>query len=247
MPKRLSPRSQTRFAGHEPRGARVILPETHHAHANGTTMFPDRVFHASLLKRVLKSGHNSKKTGKIVEKGDWMGMQIYTLTLEERRTCSSSCLTWDRCYGNNMHYAERIIADSVFQDRLWRELQELDAQDTPGFVVRLHVLGDFFSVEYVNLWARALVTFDGLRIWGYTGREPDSPIGLAILELNKHFADRVRIRFSGFEVGGLGALVIPDASHSRHVICPAELKATTCCGTCAFCWTSDKTIEFLEH
>lgn len=238
---------QARHAAYKPKGARVKLAETHRASVKGETIFPSRVFHASVVKNVLKSGNNSRKTGKMVEKGAWKGFPIYTLTLEERATCSRACKTWDRCYGNNMQYADRIMQDDVFEMRLVRELHALQAEFPAGFVVRLHVLGDFYSVEYVDLWKHALDCLPALRIWGYTGREPDSDIGMAILGLNVFYPERIRIRFSGFDIGGMGSLVISDETASKHTICPAQLEKTAVCATCAFCWTANGVVEFLEH
>lgn len=238
---------QARFASNKPKGARVILADNHRASVEATTLFPTRVFHASTLPRLLKSGHNSPKTGKMVEKGLWAGCPIYTLTLEERATCSRECLTWDRCYGKNMRYAERIINDEAFEKRLWQELHSYNYQHPEGFVVRLHVLGDFYDCQYVRLWMDALEAFPGLKIWGYTGRGTQSDIGIELMRMNKTYPERCRIRFSGTAMGGFGSLVIKSEAESNHVICPAQTDKTACCATCAFCWTSNQTVEFLEH
>jgi hypothetical protein len=240
-------RDQARFPSTKPKGSRIVLAETHKAIVNSETLFPTRVFHATQVKRILKSGHNSPKTGRCVEKGAWTGADIYTLTLEERHTCSPTCLTWSNCYGNNMQYAERIMNDPVFESRLWAELQALQDRHPDGFVTRLHILGDFYSVPYVVLWRDALLAFSALRIFGYTGRPRQSEIGLALAALNREFPERCRIRFSGTADGGEGSLVIKSEAESRHVICPAQTDKTACCATCAFCWTSSKTVEFLEH
>jgi len=45
------------------------------------------------------------------------------------------------------------------------------ADDHPlGFAVRLHELGDFYSVEYVGLWLQLLERHPALHIWGYSAR-----------------------------------------------------------------------------
>ena len=54
--------------------------------------------------------------------------------------------------------------------RLEREIEVLDVRHGGGFVVRLHVLGDFYSVEYVGLWRRLLRQYPTLRVFGYTAR-----------------------------------------------------------------------------
>ena len=40
------------------------------------------------------------------------------------------------------------------------------------FRFRLHLLGDFWSVEYVRLWLRLLDMFPNLFVFGYTHRKP---------------------------------------------------------------------------
>jgi hypothetical protein len=137
------------------------------------------VIPAAKLPRLLKSGMNSRKIGKIVAKGPWKGFPIFTLTLEERATCPRSCQQWANCYGNNMHFAQRISDDGTLTRRLWGELAALGAENPEGFLVRLHVLGDFYSEEYVAFWRAALEEFPQLRIFGFTARIPPDPIGVA--------------------------------------------------------------------
>ena len=40
---------------------------------------------------ILKIGSNNDKLGGLIEKGIWAGLPIYSLTLEERKTCPTSC------------------------------------------------------------------------------------------------------------------------------------------------------------
>jgi len=175
-------------------------------------------------------------------------MPLYTLTLEERATCPSTCTEWLTCYGNNMHFARRHIAGEALEDRLWQELKQLDAMHPAGFVVRLHILGDFYSEAYVDLWAHALERFTALRVFGFTARDPDAcEIGSAVYAMNVAEPDRCRIRFSGAALGGMGSLVIETRDESSHVACPAQHGATDCCATCGLCWTMDRVVEFVRH
>lgn len=210
-------------------------------------MFPSTVVASAASPRLLVSGMNSRKTGRIVDKGRWRGSPIYTLTLEERATCPVTCEQWRSCYGNNMHYARRHRADDGFEAKLIAELRALAVAHPDGFVVRLHILGDFYSVDYVQFWAAALDELPALRVFGYTAREITSAIGAEILKMTGRPDGRCWIRFSGLRAGPLGAIVIDDASQSRSVICPAQTGATDCCATCGICWASAHTIEFLRH
>jgi len=53
--------------------------------------------------------------------------------------------------------------------KLDREIQELTDKHKEGIVIRLHVLGDFMTVDYVNFWEKMLFDFPTLCIFGYTG------------------------------------------------------------------------------
>lgn len=238
-----------RFGNHQVTGhSRTRLRLDHPAATDGRTIFPSRVFSASARDRVLKSGMNSSKIGRMVVKGRWRGMPIYTLTLEERATCPRSCREWLTCYGNNMHLAERFRADGEFIVHLWSELLRLQRRHAEGFVVRLHVLGDFFSEGYVALWATALEQLPALRAFGFTARHPNlDPIGRALWTLTEQHWDRFAIRFSGRDAPDMGAVVIGADDKAQHIICPAQQNKTDCCGTCGLCWHSKKTINFLRH
>jgi hypothetical protein len=74
----------------------------------------------------------------------------------------------------------------------------LDIDHLNGFAVRLHNLGDFYSVEYVGLWRRLLERHSALHVWGYTARWQikDDPIAAALVSLVECQSDRFAIRFS---------------------------------------------------
>ena len=238
----------------ERRGGPVTLKPEHPAIREARTLFPSTVVSAANSPRLLVEGRNSRKVGSRVTKGAWKGMPIFTLTLEERATCPSTCEQWHACYGNNMHMARRHRLDINLITRLFREIAEKSMQHPDGFVVRAHILGDFGSpdneelaLRYVDMWRYAFSRFSALRMFTYTAHAPYTDIGMAIRQLNIEFPDRCRIRFSGHELGGEGAVVIDSLAESRHVVCPAQTDQTDCCATCALCWSMDYTVEFLRH
>jgi hypothetical protein len=234
-----------RFGSVDPSGAGVALSALHPAHRSGRTLFPSRVFDPDEVRRVLKDGHQSRKIGKTAMKGLRRGWPIFTLTLEERATCPRTCLAWAICYGNNMQAAERIVAGPALERQLWDELAALQDGHPRGFMIRLHILGDFYSSDYVALWKRALAAFPALHVFGFTARDQEAdPIGRAVLALAMADWDRFAIRFSG-AAGGRWASRIggdPDA-----IACPAQTGKTECCATCAMCWQSDRSISFIAH
>ena len=217
----------------------------------GRTIYPKSVIDASDALNVLKSGVNAAKIGGLILKGKWKGYPIFTLTLEERATCPTSCHSWRSCYGNHSHWAERLKPNKSLLDRLERELGSLASKYRGGFAVRLHVLGDFFSVDYVKFWERMLDAHPALHIFGFTARwqYQDDPIAAAIVDLAQKDWSRFVIRFSNAPVGLLSTKTIehPFQKPKDAVICPAQLGKTESCSTCAFCWQSRKRVAFIQH
>ena len=138
-----------------------------------------------------------------------------------------------------MRFAHRIGADDpdLLMLRLNDELEHLSKVHPEGFVIRLHVLGDFFSIDYVEFWANALRAYPMLHLFGYTHRTGE--IGEAIA---KHLQnDRAWIRFSD-RGGDMSANV-----GGEGIICPEQTGKTASCLTCGLCWTTTKAIAFIEH
>lgn len=159
----------------------------------------------------------------------------------------AGCREWATCYGSNMPYAERIIADRALEHHLPEELAMLQEHHPDGYVVRLHILGDFYSVDYVNLWLAALDRLPALRVFGYTARSPFDEIGAALFAATSARWDRFAIRFSGGGFNTLCAEVVSSPDETDNLICPAQTGKFGCCAECTVCWQSQKTIAFLRH
>lgn len=243
-----SPHMLRRHGSIAPSGRGVVLGPLSPAYRHGRSLFPSRVFDVDEVHRVLKDGHQSRKIGAVVMKGHRRGWPIYTLTLEERATCPRDCAAWGICYGNNMQAAERIVAGDALVGALSRELAELQQRHAGGFLVRLHVLGDFYGVAYVDAWARALDAFPALHVFGFTARDPEAdPIGIAIATQAALRWDRFAIRFSGRPGRHGASRLLEDVPDPDAIACPAQTGATDCCATCALCWQSDRSIGFRRH
>lgn len=243
-----------RFGTSHGRGrmGQIVLSALNPAYRSGRSIFTSRVFDPDEVSRVLKSGHQSRKIGKIVQKGTRRGWPIFTLTLEERATCPRTCKAWAFCYGNNMQAAERIVAGDALEQALWKELGALQREHPSGFMVRLHVLGDFYSLGYVKLWERALKAFPALHVFGFTARLPGTEIGDALWALTEADWGRVAIRFSGLQSSEKSSVLQGDSdargvSSFGAIPCPAQTEATDCCATCALCWHSRRSIAFAKH
>lgn len=246
-----------------PSAVRALAPD-HPAMVENRTLFPSTVVEVTEDEpvRLLVSGENNRKLGDVVAKGRFKGYALYQLSLEERATCPSDCSVRDICYGNGMQMARRhrIGDDDVFYDRLGHEIAELVDQHPGGVLVRLHVLGDFPSVEYVANWADLLDEWPTLAVYGYTSRLPTDwdgdEIGDAIEGVTQRFPDRFRIRKS---LGGIPiedaegdvTLVldhVPEEKYDGAIVCPMQSDATACCATCGLCWEQpEKAIAFIKH
>ena len=228
----------------------MVLKPAHPAVTEGRTIFPSRVVDVKDSPRLFISGMNNRKIGRKVVKGEWAGMPIYTLTLEERATCPTYCPTWAACYGNSMHWPRRHRHGPELEMGIRLELRDLAEKHPLGFVVRLHVLGDFYSQNYVGVWIKLLADHDALHIFGYTARAGDD-IAEAVVNMNKIFPDRCAIRFSGTEIKpGAAVVVMSDVPQPGAFICPAETSKTECCSTCGLCWAEaarDKAVLFILH
>jgi len=240
--------------------SKAALQLDHPALAEGRTIFTSRVFAPERVDRVLVSGHSAAKIGRKVMKGPWRDMPIFTLTLEERATCPRSCTQWDTCYGNSTPAARRIGYDPDYLlPRIQRELAQLSAENPKGFVVRLHLLGDFPDVEYVIAWRTWMRMFPALHVFGYSARSPEDETGHTIYALNEKYPDRWAVRHSveaNAAPGPMEATVIwrsvaPGVTHvAEGMICPQQLGRTELCATCGLCWEPDAShlrIVFLGH
>jgi hypothetical protein len=235
------------------------LDASHPAMVEGRTLFPSTVVEVTedAPDRLLVSGRNNRKLGATVEKGRFKGYALYGLSLEERATCPVDCTVRDICYGNGMQMARRhrIGNPDVFYDRLGFEICDLlDEHD--GLLIRLHVLGDFPSVEYVAFWFDVLAEHEKVAIYGYTARQTTAwggdEIGDAIEALKDQYPERFRIRWSSPTARPDGALVIGNVPKTPRtpdgIVCPAQTDATACCATCGLCWDAPKdAILFVKH
>ena len=235
-----------RFTEHTPPGNPYVLAEDHPAVVEGRSLFAKRQARPALLDRLLKGGENNRKIGGDVMKGHLRGAKVFTLSLEERATCPRTCALWRSCYGNVMNWPARIQPDQDLIPLLEAELRKLHARHQ-RMLIRLHVLGDFFSVDYVLFWHRMLRLLPGLHVYGYTARN-GCPIAHAIREMNEH--PRCWIRFSDGDEGQFRAVTvdsIDQAEAAGAIVCPVQTDRVSCCGACALCWATPKTIAFLRH
>jgi len=221
------------------------LNPKHAAIVNSTTIHPKYVFDAANYPHNIIKKSSNKKLGKKITKGIWAGLPMYTLTLVERETCSDSCEHWLNCYMNNVAYAHRFKGNQALMDRMEKQLPDMASKHKRGFVIRLHIGGDFWSVAYVLWWAKMLRLYPLMRIYGYSRWHPDTAIGKALELLRNKYPDRFKLRFSNLTSDPLSAN--GEDMTSEGITCPVQINKTESCGTCGLCWTTKKSIRFLTH
>ena len=224
------------------------LKQTHPALMEGRSIHPKMVKDpAETTGDILKSVSSNKKLGNgsnTITKGKWRGMRMFSLTLQERDTCPRSCHHWTDCYGNNMAFAHRFQAGLSLEYALRYELAYLAKKYPSGFVVRLHVLGDFYSESYVRVWDDALQAYPNLHVFGYTARHSDL-LGLHVAMLNAHYPKQCWIRSSLKE--SLADMSAVEIANQRSITCPQQTGKTEACITCGLCWSIRKPIHFMSH
>lgn len=195
---------------------------------------------------MLKPVNRNSKLGKgdfYIRKGKWAGMPMFSLSLEERRTCPTSCQQLDNCYGNNMAFAHRFDhTNPAFYEKLSDELHTLTSKYKQGVVIRLHVLGDFFDEQYVQWWDQQTKQNPKLHVFGFTAHTTRSNIGQRIAAWNATSHRRVWVRFSNAGNKPMAANV-----EGYGFTCPEQTGATESCLTCGACWSTERAVSFNEH
>jgi hypothetical protein len=199
---------------------------------------------------LLKKGSSNAKLGYVVTSKKWGGKRLYSLTLVERETCPTTCHHWNDCYGNNMPFAHRFDQENI-ESHLESDMEALLKKHKNGIVIRLHVLGDFFSTDYVEFWQDMLLKHPKLSLFGYTGRLKNQSIGKAIWFLNNRFADRCSIRYSqnaSFDAADSTSIYAAEESfEGASFDCPEQKGKVKDCASCGLCWTTSKTVRFTTH
>jgi hypothetical protein len=221
--------SLRRFESIKPKRHGLVLQPDHPSMLFGRTIFPTTVndMDNPRVLRLLKSGHNSRKIGKVVTKGKMKGFPIFTLTLEERATCPRTCEVFDSCYGNGMPYAQRLkhgprsksdCGTSWRTRRLPTHKASLSASTSSG--ISTPPITQSFG-------RRRSKRIPALHVFGYTARDPQSDIGQVICEMLGVHSERFHIRFSAPNGLPSRALVVGRRArvrkrHERRRLLPAR-------------------------
>jgi len=226
------------------------MTKTQTAIKNERTIFTNNVYGSVNYNSNLLKVSNNNKLGKFVSKGRHKNKYLYSLSLEERKTCPTSCFHWKTCYGNNMPFAHRFRASKNLLVRLHKEIKLLSIKHKEGILIRLHVVGDFYSVAYVKFWKKMLFLYPNISVFGYTARNPFSEIGDEIMKLRNKIWNRFSVRFSNSVIAKLTANSEDLLSKKLHLglICPEQLNQIKDCASCGLCWNENiDNIIFKTH
>jgi len=150
-----------------------------------------------------------------------------------------------------MPFGHRFMAGKELEIQIKKEIDFLAESYSKGFVVRLHILGDFYSLAYVSLWVGLLEVYPELHIFGYTAHLPNSPLGNILLTINKRrdLNGRCWIRFSQnekYDEHYPEYMFAGDPNMVSGLACPEQTGLTESCLTCGLCWSTTKTITFQD-
>lgn len=237
----------------KPSGHGYVMTMGHSAARESRTLFPGTVRPPD--EDVLKPGEYSAKLGSVIAKGPFRGRAIYSLSLEERASCPSTCAHWLSCYGNNMPQAKRYAHGAELERRLPLEVGAKLLKNPGGIAVRLHTLGDFYSWRYVYLWRELVEMHEGLMVFGFTAHNDPArdPVARALVNVVRELWPRFAVRFSNGLHTRLTTVSVerPEAAPPDAVVCPSQWttsgKTASTCGDCGLCWHSTRRIAFLRH
>jgi hypothetical protein len=149
-----------------------------------------------------------------------------------------------------MVFAHRFQHGKPLEDRLRLEIASLAARYPKGFAVRLHILGDFYSIEYVSFWLGMLAQYDNLHIYGYTAHY-QGKIADAIRYVRINYDERFMVRFSrSLKRTNAVDIFAVKAEHAKElgaIVCPEQTGKAKSCLECGLCWAVNISIGFIEH
>jgi len=132
--------------------------------------------------------------------------------------------------------------------KIEEEIGFLLAKHKHGVVIRLHVLGDFYSMDYVQFWMRMLTMHPKLSIFGYTGVPVDGNIATSIQLMNSIYTSQCFIRFSrNNEFDDEGSYAAEESFEGKSFDCLEQTKKAKNCAACGLCWMTAKTVRFVTH
>lgn len=184
--------------------------------------------------------------------------EVLSFSLPSRLSCPGAsrwCL--EHCYARRL---ERIrpTCRRAYRDNL------VEATDTDAFAeklsailprillqLRLHVSGDFFSVEYIEAWRRICQSLPETRFWAYTRSWNVPALQEALRALRD--LDNVQLFASTDPTMPLPGkdwrrAFLASDPRARGLLCRAQTEDQTVCLDCGYCFRRSRgDVVFREH
>ena len=195
-------------------------------------------------------------------------LAAYSWSITEGLTCPGRSAFCHACYAARDSVVYKNAADSKFMklrafleapEKLERELIAEINEYATEVPVRIHVSGDFFSVEYVEMWTRIVAACDRTTFWAYTRswRIPELLPALnrlrALPNINMLASFDPTMEAPPRDWRWAGIFGDPRLNRPKTLLCPAQVGAPedwsalrqgkkpplnrNNCRDCGWCWT----------
>lgn len=187
-------------------------------------------------------------------------------------TCSHNC---EHCYAKGGHYVHsnvknangwRTVAAHVYREWLskaiiaqlmwgddWKKEDDGTWSRIPSRLCRIHVSGDFFSPEYVQMWHDIISACSVTKFWAYTKEENvESLLSLSNFNLVRSILPNGRFNFGTIDEILDAKAILEDMGIKTHIcLCALDQKGTKKadhhhCVNCTAC-SKLTYVLFLKH
>ncbi len=208
----------------------------------------------------------NKKTGKSGEKFSL----IYVWNLPIRVTCPGASL-WCESHCYNADDRKDIYDMDKWCINWWWALNDisylektislqLSQVNHEKVAVRLHSCGDFFSVDYIEMWLRICQTYRNIHFWGYTRSWAVPTLYKSISKLASYDNVQLFASWDNFMIdvpqGWSKSIVVNSNEQIKSYncdvkssfVCPEQYNLVKSCADCALCINkTNRDVIFILH
>lgn len=125
-------------------------------------------------------------------------------------------------------------------------ITEKAEKDGTQIYIRIHDTGDFFGIEYVNMWIEIIKLYPGVKFWTYTKTQFENAFdGLPNANIVKSVIPGIGYNFGHIDYI-LNAYKQLKATNENVYICRCGIDPEQHCENCSHCATN-KYVLFIEH
>lgn len=193
---------------------------------------------------------------------------IFVWNLPPCVTCPGASL-WCETHCYNLDLRSDIYNIDLWCENWWKAIYELEKLESDiinqlteyndkSIAVRFHSSGDFFSMDYINMWINICKRLKHIHFWGYTRSWAVPELSELIIELssleNVNLYASVDTSMDQIPNCKMSITVDTDSELSLYlnndnfIVCPEQLNLVLNCANCAQCIKkSNKSIVFIAH